>query len=363
MGIRVEAAPAVTTTPATPALRRGLVVVATRRGSPAVLRMRSQLVPRPRRDEVVVRVLACPVIRPDVQARYGQTPFPPKVPFVPGYAVVGDVIELGQDVRGTRVGQRVGALTMVGGYAEYARIPARRLVPVPADVDPVEAVPVLINYLVAYQVMHRAGRVPPHGRVVVIGASGGIGTAFLQLGQLAELTIYGLASADKHDVLRSYGAVPIDYRTEDFATVVRRAEPQGVDAVFDGMAGGYVLRGLSLLRDGGRYVVYGNPGSRRALLRLLWQLLSINLGRNGRRLVVYGTTSSLRHRRPFEEDWADLFDLLRRGRIQPLVARRLPLAEAVEANRLLETGSVTGTIVLYTPAYEVGTEEGVRGDT
>ena len=179
---------------------------------------------------------------------------------MPGYAVVGDVAEVGPEAREVQVGERVGALTMVGGYAEHVRVPARRLVTVPSDVDPVEAAPVLINYLVAYQVMHRAGRVPDGGSVVVIGASGGIGTAFLQLGQLAGLTTYGLASARKHDVLRAYDAVPIDYRTEDFATVVGRAEPDGVDAIFDGMGGSYVARGLPLLKRGGRHVVYGPPG-------------------------------------------------------------------------------------------------------
>lgn len=330
---------------------RSLTVVATRRGPPDVLKVQLQDVPRPERRDVVVRVLACTVIRPDVQARYGDTPFPPKAPFVPGYAVIGDVSEVGARVSGVRVGDRVGALTMTGGYAEHVRVPARRLITVPVGVDPVEAVPLLINYLVAYQVIHRAGRVPAKGRVVVIGASGGIGTALLQLGQVSGLTTYGLASTGKHDILRSYDAMPIDYRAEDFAAVVRSAEPNGIDAVFDGIGGDYVARGLPLLRRGGRYVVYGNPGGRPALLRLLARLVAVNLRPDGRRLVVYGTTSSLRHRHPFEEDWATLFELLRQRRIQPIIAGSFPLADAAEANRILEAGDIVGTIVLRTPAY------------
>lgn len=326
-------------------------VVATRRGGPESLRVEQRPVPEPGRGEAVVRVLASTVSLPDVQARYGRTPFPPKIPFVPGYAVVGEVAALGEKTGGARVGDRVGVLSMVGGYAEHLVADARRLIPVPVGVDPVRAAPLVLNHLVAYQVLHRAARVRAGQPVVVVGASGGIGTALLELGRLAGLRTYGLASASKHEVVRRFGAVPVDYRTQDFVEVVRRAEPLGVAAVLDGVGGAYVDRGLPLLARGGTYVLYGNPLGRGALAGLLGRLVTVNLAPNGRRLRVYGTTSSLRHRRPFEEDWARLMTMLEEGTVSPLVDQVFPLVEAAAANALLESGRVVGNLVLVTPAY------------
>jgi NADPH:quinone reductase-like Zn-dependent oxidoreductase len=327
-------------------------VVAVRRGGPEVLRVERRPVPTPARGQAVVRVLAATVSLPDVQARYGRTPFPPRVPFVPGYAVVGDVVARGDKARGVSVGDRVGVLSIVGGYAEHLLAEARLLIPVPASLDPVLVAPLVLNYLVAHQVLHRVARVRAGDPVVVVGASGGIGTALLDLGQLAGLRTYGLASGAKHQVVRRLGATPVDYRTEDFVEVVGRAEPRGVAAVLDGVGGTYVDRGLPLLARGGTYVLYGNPLSRGALLGLLRRLATVNLAPDGRRLRVYGTTSSLRHRRPFEEDWATLMRLLEEGTIEPVIERTFPLGEAAAANDLLESGRVVGNLVLVTPAYE-----------
>jgi len=153
---------------------------------------------------------------------------------VPGYAVVGVVDAIGERVTNAAVGDRVAALTAYGGYSEYVFLSEGQLIPVPATVDPAEAAPLILNYIVAYQTLHRSARVKAGDRVLIIGASGGIGTAFLQLGRLANLTMYGIASKSKHHVLTKYGATPIDYRTQDFVEVIRKAEPDGLDAVFDG---------------------------------------------------------------------------------------------------------------------------------
>jgi NADPH:quinone reductase-like Zn-dependent oxidoreductase len=330
------------------------------RGGPEVLRPAQSPLRSPGRAEVRARVLASLVCGPDVQARRGYGPFPPRLPFVPGYAVVGEVDAVGAGVRDVRVGQRVGALTIIGGYAEYVYLSARQLFPVPATVDPGAAAVVALNYLVAYQVLHRAARVRAGQTVLITGAGGGIGTAFLQLGRLAGLTMYGVDTAAKHPLIERYGAVPIDHRTQDVAAAIRHAEPQGLDAVLDGVGGDYLSRGLSILRPWGTLVAYGNPGSRRGLLRLLATTLAVNARPHGKRMKVYGTTASRHH--AALEDWSVLYRLLEDGLIEPVLADRLPLLDAERGNAMLESGAVTGTVVLVTPELlaDRGTSVGER---
>jgi NADPH:quinone reductase-like Zn-dependent oxidoreductase len=331
-------------------------VIVTKRGGPEALQVVENDLRAPSAGEVRVKVLATPVCGPDVQARYGHTPFAPKIPFVPGYAIVGIVDaagppkrSAGEGVTPVAVGDRVAALTVQGGYAEYIYLGEDDLIPVPEALDPAEAATLILNYIVAYQVMHRSARVKSGDKVLIIGASGGIGTALLQLGKLADLRMYGIASAPKHAILTDYGATPIDYHTQDFVQVIRRAEPDGLDAVFDGMVWGYLDRGFSLLRRGGTWVQYGNPLSLSGLLRLLGRLILLNLLPNGRSLKLYGTSTSKLGRSRFLEDWATLFTLLEGGHIQPVIMRTFPLLEAAQANALLESGQVVGNVVLVAP--------------
>jgi NADPH:quinone reductase-like Zn-dependent oxidoreductase len=211
---------------------------------------------------------------------------------VPGYAIIGVVDAIGEGITNAQVGDRVAALTTLGGYAEYIFLGEKQLIPVPVTVDPAEAAPLILNYIVAYQTLHRSAKVKAGDKVLIIGASGGIGTAFLQLGKLANLTLYGIASKNKHQILTDYGATPIDYRTQDFVEVIRQAEPDGLDAVFDGIGGDYIKRSFSLLRRGGAYVGYANPLSLSGMLRFLGQVTLFNLLPNGRSAKYYGTGAS-----------------------------------------------------------------------
>ena len=296
-----------------------------------------------------MKVLATPVCLPDVQARYGQTPYPPRTPFIPGYAVIGVVDAIGHGVSNVGVGERVASLTVLGGYSEYIFLNQKQLVPVPIGVNPVAAATLILNYLVAYQVLHRSAKVKTGDKVLIIGASGGIGTAFLQLSQLARLTLYGIASKSKHPILVEYGATPIDYRTQDFVEVIRKAEPNGLDAVFDGIGGDCIERGLSVLRRGGTLVSYGNPLSFAGMMQLLGKVIWFNMLPNGKRFKVYGTSSSIFNRRPLLEDWGKLFKLLEEDKIQPIIMKTFPLLDAAQANALLESGQVIGSIVLLAP--------------
>jgi NADPH:quinone reductase-like Zn-dependent oxidoreductase len=331
-------------------------VAATRFGPPEVLQVVENDLRPPAAGEVRIRTLAASVCRPDVTARTGKslyrgTPLGRKTPFVPGYAVIGDVDAVGEGVREVYVGDRVGALTVVGGYTEVLYWRGDRLIPVPKTVDPAEGVTLILNYVVAYQSLHRAAKVEAGDKALIIGASGGIGTALLQLGQLAGLVMYGVASKRKHDVVSAHGATPIDYRTQDFVEVIGRTEPEGLDVVIDGVGGGDTIRrGLSLLRRGGTLVSFAEPTSLGALARMLGTLIRVNLLSSGRSFKLYGTSRYfLGDRRPFMEDWATLFGLLEEGKIRPVIEARYPILEAARANELLESGDVTGNVVLVAP--------------
>ncbi len=322
-------------------------IVVTRRGGLEAIQIREKELRPPAAGEACIRVLAAPVCQDDIAIRRGNRPFLRQPPFVPGYACIGVVDAVGEGVRKTAVGDRVAALTQFGSHAEYLYWKADELVPVPTSVSPAAATTLVLNYLVAYQILYRVAHVQAGDKALIVGASGGVGTAFLQLGQLAGLTMYGLASAGKHATLRDYGATPIDYHTQDFVAVIRRADPGGLDYVFNGMGEEYFERGLAVLRRGGLLVAYGGPQSFARFLLLVAKLILYNVLPNGKKIAGYGT-----HRLGtdlFKEDWTTLFKLLEAGQIQPVVANTFPLLAAVEAYKLLESGKVTGNLVLVAP--------------
>jgi NADPH:quinone reductase-like Zn-dependent oxidoreductase len=322
-------------------------IVVTQRGGLETVQIMENDLRRPSVGEVRIRVLATPVCQDDIAIRVGNRPFLKKPPFVPGYACIGVVDAVGDGVVETAVNDRVAALTQYGSHAEYLYWDAKELVHVPESLNPAEASTLVLNYLVAYQILHRVAQVKTGDKALIVGASGGVGTAFLQLGQLAGLKMYGLASASKHATLIEYGATPIDYRTQDFVEVIRRAEPEGLNYVFNGMGEEQFERGLAVLQRGGLLVHYGGPQSFTRFLLLVAKLLLYNLLPNGKKIAGYGT-----HRLGtdlFKEDWTKLFRLLEEGQIIPIVVKTFPLLEAVQAYELLESGKVTGNIVLLAP--------------
>jgi NADPH:quinone reductase-like Zn-dependent oxidoreductase len=324
-------------------------IVVTARGGPEVLKIAENHLRLPEPIEVRIKVLAAPVCAPDISSRYGQSPFVPKPPFTPGYAVIGKVDAIGDEVNDTSVGDMVGALMAYGGYAEYAYWNSKELIPVPETINLTKAAPIILNYIVAYHVIHRWAKSQAGDKVLIIGASGGIGTALLELGKLAHLKMYGLASAKKHPILTEYGAIPIDYKTQDFVEVLKQAEPEGLNAVFDGMAGEYFRRGFSVLARGGTLVGYGNPLSLTGVLKMLSQVALFTLLPNEKSAKYYSTGVLKFNRSIFQKDWATLFSMLESGKINPIIMKKFPILEAKEANELLESGDVIGSIVLLAP--------------
>ncbi len=321
-------------------------VIVSKHGSPEVLQIRENDLRPPARKEARIRVLATGVGRTDINYRYGLSPFSPKIPFVPGYEIMGIVDAVGQDVR-IAVGDRVAALTGHGGYSEFIYLGQEHLVPVPSALDPADVVVVVLNYVSAYQMLHRVAKVKAGDKALINGASGGMGTALLEMGNLAGLKMYGTASPNKNDVLMKFGAIPIDYRTQDFIEVIRNTEPDGLDYVFEGMGGAQGDRALTVLRHGGKLVAYAAPVGLSSILKDAWKLAKINLLSKDKSAEFYGITALyLRDKKPFMEDLPLLFNMLMEGKIKPVIAAKLPLLEARKANEMLESGQVTGNLVL-----------------
>jgi NADPH:quinone reductase-like Zn-dependent oxidoreductase len=324
-------------------------VVATAIGGPEVLKIVENQLRPPAEDEVRIKVEAVPVVQDDVEARRGNRPWLPKFPFTPGYSVVGRVDALGDGVSRVSVGDRVAALINYGGYAEYLYWNARQLVQVPEGLDSAQTTVLILNYLVPMQILHSVVQVRPGQRALVIGASGGTGTAFLDMGRQAGLTMYGIASQAKHQIVTHFGAFPIDYRTQDFVEVLRQQEPGGIEYIFNGMAAEYFDRSMKVLCRGGVLVHYGGPRTMGGFYQLVVKLLFYNLLPNGKRIKGFGThTGDIKK---YESDWLALFRMLAAGEIEPVVADRLPLLEARVANEALESGTVIGTQVLLAPEF------------
>ena len=338
-------------------------IIVTHYGGPDALRVVEEECPEPKDGEVRVRVLAAGVSLPDLLMREGVHPETPRLPFTPGWDLIGVVDRLGAGISGIEPGQIVAALPISGAYAEFVCLPQRELVPVPSGLDAAEAVSLVLNYVTAYQMLHCSAKVRRGQRVLIHGAAGGVGSALLQLGRLAGLEMYGTCSSRGASAVSDLGGIPIDYQHQDYVKEIHRLTSEGVDVVFDGIGGTHIWRSRKALRPGGTVVAYGLTSSLRA-----GRLASGRSGRRhryrwilifglyiaggwllpGRKRVVPYSIQWLKRLRPalFRQDLMALFDLLQQQKIKPLIAERLPLVEARHAQELLGKGGVIGKIVL-----------------
>jgi NADPH2:quinone reductase len=346
-------------------------------GGPDVLKVVEAEIPRPCRGEVRVRVLAAGVSFTDAQLRAGTYLGVPKPPFTPGYDLVGVVEELGPDCSRLEVGDRVASLTVWGADAEHVCVLEENAVKVPDDLDPAEVVSLVLTYMTAYQLLHRTAKAKSGETVLVHGAAGRVGTAVLELGTVAGLRLYGTCAGRDRAAVERLGALAIDYQTEDFLRRVRELTGKGVDVVLDGLGGALSIRSFRALRPGGRLVVFGHSAtlqdghkSWRGWIEwyaatasvALWGLLSprrqvfayrIQKLREGRQwFPVSANHPALpvgggpRNAEWFREDFAALLELLRQGKIHPVVAERLSLSDARRAHELLDGSAAKGKLVL-----------------
>jgi NADPH:quinone reductase-like Zn-dependent oxidoreductase len=322
-------------------------------GGPGNLLLLEDELLEPRANEVRVKVLAAGVSFADILMREGVHPesMNRRTPFTPGWDVVGVVDKLGDKVSTWQPGQMVAALPIVGGYAEYIFLSSNELVPVPTGLDHAEAVSLVLNYTTAYQMLHRCAHISSGEIILIHGAAGGVGTALLQLGELANLRMYGTASYRKHDIVSSFGGIPIDYKSVDLVQEIIKLTSHddgsewGVNAVFDGTGGKSLKSSYEILRNGGRLVAYG-PFSPTDIENWM-TMFTLNLIPDKRKFILY-SIQTLKRLKPvwFHEDLILLLNLLKQGKINPIVAARMPLNQAAQAHELLAGGSVKGKIVL-----------------
>ena len=331
-------------------------VVVTRHGGPDVLQMIEEDRPEPQAGEARVQVQAAGVSAYDLMfRRAGWFPGTPRVPFTLGVDVVGVVDRPGEGVSALELGQTVAGATFsrdgLGGYAEYVCLPATDLVPIPTGVDPAQAVCVVANYLTAHQALYRVAKVRSGERVLIHGAAGGVGTALLELGKLAELEMYGTASKYNHELVSSFGATPIDYRKENFVKRIRALTGDGADVVFDPIGGArQVWRSHRAVRKGGRLVWFGMAATKKWGLGVIpFTLLMVGLlqlAPGGKQAPLFPDISD--DNVWYRETLTELLSLLAAGKISPVVAERIPLAEAARAHEILERGGYAGKVVLVT---------------
>ena len=338
-------------------------IVVTHYGGPDALQVLEEECPEPKDGEVRVKVLAAGVCLPDLLMREGVHPETPRLPFTPGWDLVGVVDRLGAGISGIEPGQIVAALPISGAYAEFVCMPQRELVPVPSGVDAAEAVSLVLNYVTGYQMLHRSAKVRPGQRVLIHGAAGGVGSALLQLGRLTGLEMYGTCSSRGSPAVSDLGGIPLDYQHQDFVKEIHRLTSEGVDVVFDGIGSTHIWRSRKALRSGGSVVAYGLTSSlsggrlasgrsgRRHRFRGI-AIFGVYIAGGwllpGRKRVIPYSIQWLKRLRPalFRQDLTALFDLLEQQKIKPLIAQRFSLVEARQAHELLGKGGVTGKIVL-----------------
>jgi NADPH:quinone reductase-like Zn-dependent oxidoreductase len=328
-------------------------VVVTRYGGPEVLEIVEEKLHTPRKGEVRVKVEAAGVALADIMRREGLYPNSPTPPFTPGYDAVGIVDEVGENVQQYSIGDRVGVFfNGTGGYASFIYADADELFKVPSSIDAAQAVAVILNYVTAFQMLHRLAKVAEGDNILIHGASGGVGTALLELGRIANVNLFGTSSAAKHDIVTQFGATPIDYRNEDFVEVVGRLVPQGMDAVFDPIGGLNWQRSFETLGKNGRFVGYGYTSVLHQAAPDQWvadwrTLAETKQTDRGNPAFLYSITS-LKHDCPhwFKEDIGYLFSMLEKGDINPLVTHRIPITEAGRAQQLLEQSVSAGKVVL-----------------
>ncbi|QXI18840.1 NAD(P)H-quinone oxidoreductase [Pseudomonas hamedanensis] len=317
----------------------------TQPGGPEVLQARRVALPVAAQGQVLIRVHAAGINRPDALQRAGLYPMKPGMDPIPGLEVAGEVVALGADVSGFAVGDRVCALTNGGGYAEYCAVPAGQTLAIPDGMDWVQAAAIPETFFTVWANLFGLGGASRGQRALIHGGTSGIGTTALMLCREFGIEAFATAgSPDKCAAISQLGGQPINYREEDFAAVIAaKTADQGVNVILDIMGGSYLNGNVSALAMDGRLVMLGFLGGARAKDIDLLAIL-------GKRAVVTG--SLLRARTAAEK--AAIADQLREqvwpvlaaGRCLPIIDKVYPLVDAAQAHARMEAGDHIGKIVL-----------------
>ena len=315
-------------------------------GEPEVLRLATGPVPQPKADEVLIRVLAAGVNRPDVLQRKGAYPPPPGASPVLGLEVAGEVAAVGPAVTGIALGDRVSALTNGGGYAEYCPDPAPQCLPWPAGYDACRAAALPETYFTVWANLFQQGRLAPGEVVLVHGGSSGIGVTAIQLAREFGCRVYATAGSPEKCAacLRLGAEAAINYRETDFADRVRELTGgRGVDVVLDIVGAPYTQRNLDCLGMGGRLLQIAVMHGAKVEGFDLRQVMMRRLTLTGSTMRPRTTAEKGRIAQALRES---VWPVLAAGRCAPVIHAVFPLAEAAAAHQLMESGTHIGKIIL-----------------
>lgn len=314
-------------------------------GDPGVLKLHSMPVPEPGPGEVLIKVVAAGVNRPDVMQRKGLYPPPPGATDVPGLEVSGTVVSVGQNVSKPPINSEVCALVTCGGYAEYCLAAASICLPVPEKISLVNAAGIPETFFTVWTNIFKRGQLKAGESLLVHGGSSGIGTTAIQLGKAFGATVYTTAgTSDKCEFCNNLGAdAAINYREQDFSEEIKRlTEGKGVNVILDMVGGPYFPKNIRLLADEGRLVQIALMQGSKAEVDFRSLLL--------KRVTLTGST--LRPRSVEEKTkiaqalQKNVWPLLESGAIRPIIHEIFPLKQASEAHRLMESSAHIGKILL-----------------
>src|SRR5436309_11121777 len=322
-------------------------------GGPEVLRLTQRPTPKPGPNEVLIRVIAAGVNRPDVMQRLGKYPPPPGASDIPGLEIAGTIEAIAADAGDWRPGDRVCALVAGGGYAEYAAVPAPQCLPLPRGFDFTKAAALPETFFTVWTNVFERGRLQPGESLLVHGGASGIGTTAIQLGRAFGARVFATAgTAEKCAACERLGAErAINYRDTDFVAAVREATGgRGVDVILDMVGGDYLERNVDLLPVDGRLVQIGTLGGPKAQINMVPVLQ--------RRLTITGST--LRARSIAEKGAIaralndQVWPLLETGTVTPVIHAVFPLRAAAEAHRTMEADTHIGKLVLQVQSMAYG---------
>jgi len=315
-------------------------------GDPSVLRLTQRPIPQPGTGEVLLKVIAAGVNRPDIMQRKGLYPPPPGTTDIPGLEVSGIIVQTGEGVCRWQPGQTVCALLPGGGYAEYCLAQEAVCLPLPSTLNPVQAAALPETFCTVWANLFQNGQLREHDKFLVHGGAGGIGTTAIQLAaRLRDAQIFTTCGSDeKCRFCLELGAhTAINYRREDFSETISGLTHQtGVDVILDIIGAPYLQGNIKSLTTGGRLIIIAVQGGYRGQINLLPIFL--------RRLTLTGST--LRSR-PLEEKaliarqlQEQVWPLLEAGTVRPIIHTTLPLSRAAEAHKIMENHEHIGKIVL-----------------
>ena len=314
-------------------------------GEPEVLKLGTRPDPQPQSGEVLIKVVAAGVNRPDVLQRKGNYPVPPGASDIPGLEVAGTITALGKDVSGWKIGDEVCALVAGGGYAELCTAPAAQVLPLPRGLSMIEAASLPETFFTVWSNVFDRAKLAPGETLLVQGGSSGIGVTAIQMAKAFGHTVYATAgSADKCAACVRLGADrAINYKTEDFVAVLKEATGgRGVNVILDMVGGDYVDRELKSLADDGRIVLIAFLGGMKSTVNLN-EILR-------RRLVLTGSTlrpRAIDFKAAIAQNLRDkVWPLLEAKTIKPEIFKTFALADAAEAHTLMESSQHIGKIVL-----------------